>query len=429
MKNLKLIVSGCILSLTLLTASCNKQRPGILPDGESSPELQAALLSMYPGAQEIKWSQKNGYYVADFIAPAGEGPAVRSAGSSMVNNNAWFDAKYLWQMTESDIPFDMLPQEVLDAFKASDYASWRVDDVDMLHREGVETIYVIEVEGTSAEGLSQEVDLYFSEDGVLVKTVIDADPNYDYSDFIPDAASGSIEEFMSRNYPDARIVEVDIEGGLTEIEIIDGRVCRDLLFDASENWVYTRTEVRRSDVPEVVMSALESSEYGGYWIDEVDFYESPDKDFYRFELENHDDDVKVDVASDGSSVELVTNDDFFGGAAAGDVAAVIEQLYPGARILEQDNDDGYLEVEIWHDGKEKKVYFNGAGEWVRSQWDIRIKDLPDAVTSALSGEYPGYRIDDAECVQNPSGEYYIVELEGPGDRDVDVRVAADGTLL
>ena len=216
---------------------------------------------------------------------------------------------------------------------------------------------------------------------------------------------------------------------MTEVEIIDGRICRDLLFDSSENWVYTRTEVRRSDVPEVVMSALQASEYGNYRIDEVDYYESPDGNFYRFDLEYGDDDVKVDVAADGSSVEPVSGDDFFGGAPAGDVASVIGQLYPGARILEQDNDDGYLKVEIWHDSREKDVYFNGAGEWVRTEWDVRISELPEAVNSTLSAEYPDYRADDAKFVQTPDGEYYLVEMEGRGDREIIVRVAADGTLL
>lgn len=429
MRNLKLIVSGCILSLILLTASCNKQGPETLPSGENIPELQAALMDLYPDAQNVKWSQKNGYYVAEFTAPVDESTEVRSAGSSMVNYSAWFNASYQWQMTETDIPLDMLPQAVLDAFDASDYAAWRIDDVDMLRRDGVETIYVIEVEGTDSTGTAQEVDLYFSADGLLVKAVVDADPNYDYSDFIPDTASGSIEQFLAQNYPDARIVEVDIEDGMTEVEIIDGRICRDLLFDSSENWVYTRTEVRRSDVPEVVMSALQASEYGSYRIDEVDYYESPDGNFYRFDLEYGDDDVKVDVAADGSSVEPVSGDDFFGGAPAGDVASVIGQLYPGARILEQDNDDGYLKVEIWHDSREKDVYFNGAGEWVRTEWDVRISELPEAVNSTLSAEYPDYRADDAKFVQTPDGEYYLVEMEGRGDREIIVRVEADGTLL
>ena len=40
---LKLIVSGCILSLMLLAASCNKQRPENLQNIEATPELQAAL--------------------------------------------------------------------------------------------------------------------------------------------------------------------------------------------------------------------------------------------------------------------------------------------------------------------------------------------------------------------------------------------------
>ena len=63
--NLKLIVSGCILSLMLLAASCDKQRPENLQNIEVTPELQAALLDLYPDAQDVKWSQKNSYYVAD----------------------------------------------------------------------------------------------------------------------------------------------------------------------------------------------------------------------------------------------------------------------------------------------------------------------------------------------------------------------------
>lgn len=118
-----------------------------------------------------------------------------------------------------------------------------------------------------------------------------------------------------------------------------------------------------------------------------------------------------------------------GGMVSGSIEEQIESMYPGARILEQDWEDGYLEVEIWHDGREKSVYFNGADEWVWSQWDVRTSELPEAVTAAVQAEYPDYRIDDAEFVETPDSEYYRIELEGWGDQEIDVRVTPDGTIL
>ena len=44
MKYLKLIVSGCILSLMVITTSCNKQGPEGGINDELKNELQAALL-------------------------------------------------------------------------------------------------------------------------------------------------------------------------------------------------------------------------------------------------------------------------------------------------------------------------------------------------------------------------------------------------
>ena len=234
-------------------------------------------------------------------------PEVRSDNGDLVNYSAWFDAQYQWQMTEEDLPQYMIPDAVWAAFDATEYADWRIDDIDMLRRGGVETIYIIEVEGTTADGVHQEVDLYFSEDGVLVKTVVDAEEDYDYNDFIPDTPSGSIQEYIATHYPDARIVEIDIEHGMTEVEIIDGRVCRELFFDSSQNWMLTRTELRHSQVPEDILGYLRSSEYGSYRMDDVDFYQTPEGEFYRFELEYRDDDIEVDVYADGTVTPVTGN--------------------------------------------------------------------------------------------------------------------------
>ena len=41
------------MSLMLLAASCNKQRPENLQNIEATPELQAALFDLYPEAQDV----------------------------------------------------------------------------------------------------------------------------------------------------------------------------------------------------------------------------------------------------------------------------------------------------------------------------------------------------------------------------------------
>lgn len=120
-------------------------------------ELQNAFSSKYPNAANVKWENKSGYYVADFY--------------DGYEASAWFTQDGRWQMTETDIPYIALPQAVKTSFEATEYAtSWKQDDVDKLEQEGVETVYVIEVEKQN-----QELDLHYSEDGVLIKSVVDKD--------------------------------------------------------------------------------------------------------------------------------------------------------------------------------------------------------------------------------------------------------------
>ena len=130
-------------------------------------------------------------------------------------------------MTQTDIPFTMLPEAVRTAFAATEYAAapWSVDDVDMLEREGVETVYVIEVEKYD-NGRETEIDLYYSVDGVLVRKIADAAPDYDYGDYIPSKPVTGIGEYIRTHYPNARTTDIDYEKGMTEVDIVDGRTPR-----------------------------------------------------------------------------------------------------------------------------------------------------------------------------------------------------------
>lgn len=280
-----MLVGMMLLSLS----ACNKENP----DEALYRELEKTLLYKYPEAVEIQWSHHNSYILADFKTPS---PQIRSDIKHLFSNTAWFDEYLKWQMTESDAPFDALPQAVKNAFKKGQYGGWKIDDIDVLNRENVEFIYVIEVERKD-----QEIKLYYTEDGLLVKVAVDPEDD-GYESFIPDRMSSKIENFIKEKYPDARIIEIEVDDEMTEVEIVDINIERDILFDKDDNWLYTETEMLYKDLPLVIRRAYEASHYSDYEVDDVYHYLMPHKEFYRFEIEKGNDDFEIDIYLDGTII-------------------------------------------------------------------------------------------------------------------------------
>lgn len=239
-----------------------------------------AFNSKYPEAARVEWETKAGYKVADFYL-------------GNYDTEAWFDTQGNWIYTETDIVYNDLPDVVKNSFSAGEYASWRVDDVDKLERPNTETVYIIEVE----QG-KQEFDLYYSEDGTLVKVVTDGANNT----YEPGTVSSALIDKVAQMYPGAKIYDFDREGTYFEIDILDGKTHKSVVFDSNNEWVYTEWDIRTSDVPAVVMTAFNNSEYKGYHIDDVEVHEKPDGLYYQFELEPGDD-FYVTFAADGTLVK------------------------------------------------------------------------------------------------------------------------------
>lgn len=257
-------------------------------DDKDSVKVPAAVQDMFgqmfPNAGHVEWSGKQGCLVADF----------REGGTDM---QAWFDPAGKWYMTEEDVPYALLPQAVRTAFESGEYAAWHVDDADKLMREGLETVYVLEVE----QG-EKEFDLCYSEDGVLLRAAPDTDGDDDHGDMLPQELPQAVKDFIGQKYPAARIVDAEREKGELEVEIIDGRTPREVYFGTGGAWLRTKTEVLESEVPAVVMQALQTSQYAGWEIDDVDCYDSPDRQWYLFELEDpqSDREAELRIQADGT---------------------------------------------------------------------------------------------------------------------------------
>ncbi len=111
--------------------------------------------------------------------------------------------------------------------------------------------------------------------------------------------------------------------------------------------------------------------------------------------------------------------------------AVKEQVmnqYPNSRVVDVDYYPNFTEVDILDGTTPREVYFDLQGIWIRTETDVHINDLPAAVRDAIAAsEYAALPIDDADWVNTPAGDYYLIELDA--NPDVYLSITADGIIL
>ena len=286
MKNL-FITAMCICLMTL--AGCNKATAD--NDGVNA-KAKAELSERYPEATGVTWTSKNGYLIAKFNMPG-----TRSAASGH-DFSAWFNGTGRWCMTESEIRYDELPEPVKAAYMSSEYAGWRIDDIDKLERAGMETFYVIEVE-TRTGNIEREADIYFAEDGGIIKVVMEQDSDYDYEDYLPSDIESAIKAIVNDKYPGALIMDVEYDDGQIEVEIVHERRGKDVYFSIDHTWLRTEWDVRRAELPASVTSKIEAV-YPTWKIDDAEYIETPSGQWYKIELEKGDAEKEVRITPDGN---------------------------------------------------------------------------------------------------------------------------------
>jgi len=132
-----------------------------------SIDVLRAFGEKFPQAKDVDWDTHGRYYVAEFKSPAGwvQSEEITGAGATpevLYEMEAWFDTAANWRMTVIDATYTMLPNSVQHGFTTSTYGAWKVDDVDIVQRNGKEPVYILEVKQGKVER-----ELYFNSNGVL----------------------------------------------------------------------------------------------------------------------------------------------------------------------------------------------------------------------------------------------------------------------
>lgn len=124
-----------------------------------------------------------------------------------------------------------------------------------------------------------------------------------YDDGIP--AKSVRNEFKSM-YADAKDVEWEREGGYWKVSFETGsyadRIDHEAWYDEAGNWIMTETDMLISSVPQAIKDYLSADPvYGGATIrdNDVEYWQKPDGNFYRFDLRYEGREVEVDVTEDG----------------------------------------------------------------------------------------------------------------------------------
>ncbi|WP_304248327.1 PepSY-like domain-containing protein [Parabacteroides gordonii] len=277
----KLSVLALAMCGMLAFTSCDDDDNNYLPD----QTITKAFDEKYPNAGKVEWETKGGYEVAEFHVSGNE-------------TEAWFDNKGNWVMTKTEINFGLLPEAVRTSLKDSEYKDWKTTDFDKLERYNAATVYVIEVEQGELE-----FDLYYTEDGVLLKAV----PDDDNDNFQPTVVPQTITDAINEMYPGATILEFDSEKTGFEVDILHNNIYKDVYFNTGNEWLYTEWDIKEVNLPAIIMNAYKASEYKDYRIDDIDVIENPTGISYVLELEKGNDEVKMTISSEGK-IEDVRKD-------------------------------------------------------------------------------------------------------------------------
>lgn len=280
----KLLLGALLMSGMLFLGACDNDDSPKGNGSENVPQKVLAAFEKEYGDAPVTWELKGDYAVAN-LTRTGE--------------TAWFEVSTaLCGLKEVDVPFAQLPVAVKTAFEASGYKTWKVDDVDKLVRKDSETLYVIE-----AEQGEKEVDLYYTEAGVLMHEIFDVEEN-DYESYFPQTPDTDVIAWVKEHLgADAKIVEYDKERNHFEVDVVADGLKHEVMFSANMEWLQTKTEFegrRLSNVPEAVMQAAKA-EYPKAVVEEVDWIRTAEGDFYCVELEevltDHDYQVFVDAVT------------------------------------------------------------------------------------------------------------------------------------
>ena len=116
------------------------------------------------------------------------------------------------------------------------------------------------------------------------------------------SVNNALKAFIEQKYPTNSILYAEYDdNGLVEVNIKHDDLHKEVHFTSDNKWVFTSWDVPVRNVPDVVKAAVEA-EYPGFIIDDVDFIERENDNYYEIEIEKGGVDMVLFVSPSGEII-------------------------------------------------------------------------------------------------------------------------------
>lgn len=96
------------------------------------------------------------------------------------------------------------------------------------------------------------------------------------------------------------------------------------------------------------------------------------------------------------------------------VISALSQKYAGVTNTEWEREGDNFEAEFDMEGTEQTVLLNPSGEILMTKSDVLLNDLPQPIKSALDQKYKDMPVDDTEQLEKEGQTFYQLEVEENG---------------
>lgn len=126
-------------------------------------------------------------------------------------------------------------------------------------------------------------------------------PTSVFAQNVPTAAKAHFE----KNYAGAQVKEWETKkDGSFEVEYYHHGKKYETYYDKDGNWMKTARDVKKSEVPQAVWSAIKASRFANYKVDDVELHQTPMHNaIYEVEVKNKEEKRKIYVLTDGTVMD------------------------------------------------------------------------------------------------------------------------------
>ena len=258
----------------------------------------------------------------------------------------------------------------------------------------------------------------------------------------------TIKAYIASNYPNATILEYEIEDGYIEVDILDGTVHRVLIFTLQGEWVNSHVDdgdddydydddAYENNIPANIKALIISYVNQNYPGAVIHSIERNSNGTYDVEIyyNNREYDLLFDAQGNfiSGNVDDQDDDDNIPAHIKAKIINYINRNYPGAFIKDiERKSNGTYKAEIVYNNTEYDLLFNAQGNFVSAHIDGYEDDddnipahIKAKIINYVNRNYPGAIIKDIERKSNGRYEAEIVY----NNREYDLLFDAQGNFI